>query len=167
MGDHHSSQRSSSCDPDLRGSFHQSGRLASSSVRGSFRGSLNKANSIFTVSAADRPVPSHISRALKSCLRDEFDNSSDDDNDEISSSCPHQVKFSHSRVRTYEVRRYLTSSMTPSNNCMFGLGWRYNPDEKVSSLEIDGEEGGQAMKRSPSCLKDSRCRDCMPHLAHI
>ncbi|KAL7528084.1 hypothetical protein ACHAXR_002259 [Thalassiosira sp. AJA248-18] len=51
------------------------------------------------------------------------------------------VSFSHLQVREYEVT--LGDNPSVSSGCPLSLGWRYNPHEKITSLDNVNEEFGK------------------------
>mmetsp|Transcript_21204 Transcript_21204/g.34673 ORF Transcript_21204/g.34673 Transcript_21204/m.34673 type:complete len:331 (-) Transcript_21204:575-1567(-) len=113
----------------------------------------------FTASAADSPMPRVMTNAthpLKSCLstsrflsrgnimssvsngfRDSAAGGSgqatNKKNEQFKSGTTAHVAFSHLQVREYEVT--LGDNPSVSSGAPLSLGWRYNPHEKISSLD--------------------------------
>lgn len=93
----------------------------------------------FSASAADTPIPREHSNSLASCLSSSSYSCNYEHDMSYSSNAStgglsrKKVTFSRVRVREYEVTCEDLTSSCP----VIGLGWRYNPKEKVSRIVDD------------------------------
>ncbi len=100
----------------------------------------------FTASAASTPLPPRASEPiLRSCLSSSGSRSSSTSatpaggsgNEEFE--LKRNVSFSHLRVREYEVT--LGDNPSVSSGAPLSLGWRYDPRERIVSLDEEAKDG--------------------------